>query len=505
MASLRLAIAITGPSGDEFVVVRQSPLPPLSEEEYLLFSDSDLWDLPSVLLTPISTIDDNSGDLSRSDVEVRGAETIRETLDLSRFDLGLALDQVLKQVGLSIDKSDLKLVLLKFVEEAEFGPGPPVNTLFVALPLDFKEESLKDSCKWITKESAFELLSGVKPCADRVGPLSYIGYLSKSTPLPNKVANSRLLYQEYPPGVIVVPMKSGTLKPFSTTNLVAILPKDPFSGPCNSDSSILHADALIMDPGCKLKAELADLISSLPRKLLVFVTHHHHDHVDGLSIVHKINADATLLAHENTMSRIHGNWSGACTKVSGGEKICIGDQQLKVIFAPTHFYGYYFGSEGSALLDVTAGGSMKDYFDTTYKFMDLSPHVLIPMHGRMNLWPKRMLCGYLKHRRDREASILNSIENGARSMFHIISEVYANVDKKLWLLASSNVKLHVDYLNYQNKLPKEFSIEKFKSSCGVPFILRWLFAYFKSKLNKYLVAGITIGCTVAVAYAMKKR
>lgn len=51
--------------------------------------------------------------------------------------------QVLKQVGLSIDKSDLKLMLLKFVEEAEFGPGPPINTLFVSLPLNFKEETLK--------------------------------------------------------------------------------------------------------------------------------------------------------------------------------------------------------------------------------------------------------------------------------------------------------------------------------------------------------------------------
>jgi hypothetical protein len=52
-----------------------------------------------------------------------------------------------------------------------------------------------DSCKWITKESAFELLSGVKLCDDRVGPLAYIGYLSQSTPLPNTLANSQLLYQ----------------------------------------------------------------------------------------------------------------------------------------------------------------------------------------------------------------------------------------------------------------------------------------------------------------------
>lgn len=40
---------------------------------------------------------------------------------------------------------------------------------------------------------------------------------------------------------------------------------------------------------------------------------------------------------------------------------------------------------------------MQDYFETTYKFLELSPHVLIPMHGRINLWPKYMLCGYLRY------------------------------------------------------------------------------------------------------------
>jgi hypothetical protein len=40
---------------------------------------------------------------------------------------------------------------------------------------------------------------------------------------------------------------------------------------------------------------------------------------------------------------------------------------------------------------------LQDYFETTYKFLDLSPHVLIPMHGRISLWPKNMLCGYLRY------------------------------------------------------------------------------------------------------------
>lgn len=42
---------------------------------------------------------------------------------------------------------------------------------------------------------------------------------------------------------------------------------------------------------------------------------------------------------------------------------------------------------------------MQDYFQSTYKFLELSPHALIPMHGRVNLWPKHILCGYLKYER----------------------------------------------------------------------------------------------------------
>lgn len=32
---------------------------------------------------------------------------------------------------------------------------------------------------------------------------------------------------------------------------------------------------------CALHYQLEDIITALPRKLFVFVTHHHHDHVDG--------------------------------------------------------------------------------------------------------------------------------------------------------------------------------------------------------------------------------
>jgi hypothetical protein len=60
----------------------------------------------------------------------------------------------------------------------------------------------------------------------------------------------------------------------------------------------------------------------------------------------------------------------------------------------------------------------------------------------------------LRNRRAREAAMLQSIENGAQTLFDIVSRTYCDVDRKLWIPASFNVRLHVEHLNSQHKLPK---------------------------------------------------
>ncbi|VAH71607.1 unnamed protein product [Triticum turgidum subsp. durum] len=471
----RLAAAVTGPSGAEagFLVARQPPPPRVQEEEgeYGRFVDSDLYDLPSAPLRRLA-----QGEQARPGVAVADAEA-EGPLDLSRLDVPAALDQILSQLGLTNAMCG-EWRLLKHIEEPEFGPDAGVNTVLVITSLESKPEALQDSCKWMSTEGARELLSDVKPGDTRIGPYVHVGFV-KSDLSSDCTAGSTL--QEYPPGITLVPMKSSTLRPFRTTNLVVI---QATSGTCGSKRPDYFAcgDVLLIDPGCcsQVHTELADLVNSLPKKLLVLVTHHHNDHVEGLSVVQRCNPDAVLLTHENTMKRIgKGNWSTGYTAVTGGESICIGDQELQVVFARSYRWSYGASPcqyqctncrrslcrHGSAILDNRAGGNMKDYFQTTYKFLEMSPHVLIPMHGRINLWPKHMLCGYLKNRKAREASILQSIENGAQTLFDIVSKTYCDVDRKLWIPASFNVRLHVDHLNSQHKLPKDFSLEMFSGSC----------------------------------------
>ncbi|WVZ72125.1 hypothetical protein U9M48_020635 [Paspalum notatum var. saurae] len=510
--SHKLVAAITVLSTNEFLVVRQPrppspPSPPEEEEEYRRLVDSDLYDLPSAPLQLLA------GE-ARSEVAISGADSNAGHLDLSRFDISAALDQIFDQFGLP-DGMRGEWRFLKYVEEAEFGPDAGVNMVYIVGSLESKLDALQESCRWMSKECALGLLSEAKPGSDRIGPYAYIGLLNSELSS-NCTASPALPSQEYPPGITLVPMKSKTLPPFRTTNLVIVRATNGAGGSAFSEP-FASGDALLIDPGCSshVHAELADLVDSIPKRLLVLVTHHHHDHIEGLSVVQRCNPDAVLLTHQNTMNRI-GNWKTGYTSVTGGEKISIGDQELQVIFAPGHTDGHmgllhvntntlivgdHCVGHGSATLDSRSGGNMKDYFETTYKFLNLSPHVLIPMHGRINLWPKLMLCGYLRHenliissyfffkkrefycslasveawmvlfcmiyihvricvlllsrnRRAREASILQSIENGAQTLFEIVSKTYSDVDRKLWIPASFNVRLHVDHLNSQHKLPK---------------------------------------------------
>ncbi|XP_010681646.1 uncharacterized protein LOC104896578 isoform X2 [Beta vulgaris subsp. vulgaris] len=471
MSTYKLAVIIKNPSNeDEFLVIKQARPLKFGIQEYDSYIDSDLWDFPSVTLNFLQ---------AHSDIQLQGAEFCSHKLDLTKFDLRLALDQVSEQVGIE-RLVEGRWTFWKYVEEPEFGPGRPIHTVFITGNYALANKTHDVACQWMSWPKCSKWLSDVTQDSYRIGPLVVNGFLQDSEYSKWDVPHN-LRYQEYPLGLMILPMGSRTGKPFSTTNLVVVAPKIVANGESDNDF-VVHGDALIVDPGCssRFHQELAEIIAALPRKLVVFVTHHHPDHVDGLSVIQKTNPDAILLAHENTMHRIgKDDWSLGYTSVVGGEKISVGGQRLQVIFAPGHTDGHmallhinthalivgdHCVGQGSAVLDVFSGGNMADYFRTTYQFLELSPYTLIPMHGRVNMWPKHMLCQYLKNRRDRESSILKAIENGGTTLFDLVSAIYKEVDRGLWFVAASNVRLHVEHLAEMHKLPEGFSLETFNRS-----------------------------------------
>lgn len=504
MANYRIALLVkSSASADEFIVVRQSrPLIISLDDEtpQHCFADSDLWDIPSSPLSPRH--DPIGSDVEFAETEKATAvQNALEKLGLRGFDVSSSAQQILMQI-FTAKCITQPWSYWKLVEEADFGPGIPTNTLFFMTEVKPVKCVLSGEAKWLTFAEAWKLLVDVNAGEDRVGPLANIASSSHfGKPFQWKF-NIKLQYQEYPPGVLVVPMNSMTLKPFKKTNLVVFAP-DGYSNSCSDNANFdIHGDALIVDPGCHFRVhdQLTKIVSSLPQKLVVFVTHHHRDHIEGLSAIQKCNPSAILIAHEATIRRIGKGAIGfKCFNVHGSSTLCIGGQEFRVISAPGHTDGHmallhsmtnalivgdHCVGQGSSVLDATAGGNLKDYFETTHQLLELCSHIIIPMHGQPNLWPTNLLCGYVKHRKQREAKVLKAVEDGARTLYEVVSKAYADVNYTMWIAAASNVKLHVEHLAYQKKLPVDFSMDKFLSSCRIPFFLRWLCK--KAQENSYL-------------------
>ncbi|VVA92475.1 unnamed protein product [Arabis nemorensis] len=519
MGNLNLAVVIRNPIDDaEFLLQKLLPPAKFGDKAYDTFIDSDLWDLPSTDFLLLE------GRIS-SGIAVSIVESCSDQVDLKNFDIESTLNRLLANLGFDFSHVG-EWSFVRYVEEPEFGPDSCVSTCFIAGKLLDKDPTSQDNHKWMSMEACFDCLIDVKPGSDRIGPLVLLGLGDGTLQATQQKFSTSLPIQEYPPGVMIVPMRSRTLKPFKTTNLVVFAPENGSADHQGTDF-VAYGDALIVDPGClkKLHVELKKIVDALPRKLIVFVTHHHPDHIDGLSAIQESNPDAILVAHVKTRHRIDG-WSGDYTPVSGGENIYVNGQRLTVIFAPGHTDGHmallhnsthslivgdHCVGKGSAFLDIRSGGNMTEYFQSTYKILELSPHVVIPMHGRVNLWPKHMLCGYLKNRRSREESIRKATEDGARTLFDIVANVYSSVDRSFWLAAASNVRLHIDNLAVEDKLPDGFSIQKFKASCGLRFVIRWTASYISSqiplKINEpgFIMSLIAAGAGYFILYVLKRK
>lgn len=269
----------------------------------------------------------------------------------------------------------------------------------------------------------------------------------------------REILWEYSPNFICIPILSNTLVPFKTTNLIV---------------SISGVSALLVDPGANKggEPELLHILANLYMKhgvtdLQIFITHHHHDHWEGLAVVAEnssIFQQVFVVAHPNTLKHI--NTSLPKKEIQGDDVITVGELLIDVVYTPGHtdgslslFHkptrtlvpGDHIVGVGSAVLDPHHG-SMQQYFKTTKHMIEINPRVALPAHGPPNYTPVNLLNTYLKHRQYREDKILEAYQNGYTTLEAILQVVYGDVPNILWPAALSNISLHLVKLCDDGKL-----------------------------------------------------
>jgi glyoxylase-like metal-dependent hydrolase (beta-lactamase superfamily II) len=91
-------------------------------------------------------------------------------------------------------------------------------------------------------------------------------------------------------------------------------------------------------------------------------------------------------------------------------------------------------------------GSMGDYMASLQKLSKRAEPVYFPGHGPAVNNAPRFVAAYILHRKAREASILNRLQNGESDIPTMVNAIYANLDPRLLKAAGMSVLAHLEDL-----------------------------------------------------------
>ena len=238
-----------------------------------------------------------------------------------------------------------------------------------------------------------------------------------------------------------------------------------FTGTC---SYLVGTKTLaIIDPGPDDERHLATLLAAIGSATVshIFVTHTHRDHsplarplaeLTGALIVgcsaHR-SARPLNLGEINPLDASSDQDYAPDHMLVDGDTITGPDWTLTALDTPGHAANHVsFALAGEAALfsgdhvmawstSIVAppDGSMGDYMRSLQKLLGRSETVYWPGHGNPVIDPQRFVRGLLQHRRQREASVLDRLKAGDRTIPEIVRRVYTKLAPELKPAAALSV------------------------------------------------------------------
>jgi glyoxylase-like metal-dependent hydrolase (beta-lactamase superfamily II) len=250
-------------------------------------------------------------------------------------------------------------------------------------------------------------------------------------------------------GLTIMLVRSNTVPPADRTN--AFLIGDP------------GTRRVLVDPSPADRAELQRLSAILDdfRPDEIFLTHHHPDHreyADELARLYQIPIGMSADTHQRIARKTAGRFfENIETKIyKEGDRLAEWQGEAVNLFAvPGHDEGQLAVMPQSrawcivsdliqGVGTVVIGGpesSMRKYFGSLQRVIDLDPGVVIPSHGQA-LGTTYRIKETLKHRVLREQQV-KSLHDGGRSVDAMIPEIYQGLDPRLLPLARMNIESHL--------------------------------------------------------------
>jgi glyoxylase-like metal-dependent hydrolase (beta-lactamase superfamily II) len=225
----------------------------------------------------------------------------------------------------------------------------------------------------------------------------------------------------------------------------------------------------LIDAGIGASDHLDELSSSLdgagPGLSRVIVTHAHTDHASGAP---------ALAARWPAAAFLKFPWPGLDAKypvqwqpVADGQRIAAGDVALEVVHTPGHspdhlclwhaetrtlFSGDLLVEGSTVVIPGSRGGSLTAYLQSLARIEAMGPVMALPAHGATIEDPVALIARYRVHRAEREAQILEALQNGADTVTAIADRVYADVIPVLRPVAEETVRAHLAKLRDEGRV-----------------------------------------------------
>lgn len=250
-----------------------------------------------------------------------------------------------------------------------------------------------------------------------------------------------------------------TWRGWSTMRVERVLAPNPgpFTGPGTNTYVISAAgQALVLDPGPIIDAHIEAIEAALGSltPLAVLVTHTHPDHAPAANVI-----GATLGV--DVLGFEPGPEFEPSRTLADGDRVSVGDIELVAVHTPGHTADHLCYRIADVVFtgDHIMGGStviIEDgaaYMRSLDKIGALRPAHLYPGHGPEMPDATSAITSYIEHRLERERQIVAAVAAGAGTVDAIVAVVYSKVDPSLRAAAANQVRVQLEKLESEGRLP----------------------------------------------------
>jgi glyoxylase-like metal-dependent hydrolase (beta-lactamase superfamily II) len=242
------------------------------------------------------------------------------------------------------------------------------------------------------------------------------------------------------------------------------------TGAGNSTWLIPGAVPTLIDAGTGEPRHLAALDEALAGAALaqVLVTHAHTDHASGAPALAARMGGARFM--KMSWPERDDKWPAPWQPLSDGAIVPAGDTFLTTVHTPGHapdhlcfwheptrtlFSGDLAIKGTTVWIPASLRGDLAAYLRSLERVLALGPDRLLPAHGPVIEEPVPLLRGYIAHRLEREAQVLDALRAGDTSAAAMVARMYRGLGERLRPLARESIEAHLIKLEQDGRAGRD--------------------------------------------------